>query len=370
VKHFLYLVLLIAVFACVFPSCSKTGIRPGKQHNPGDSSVATRPVDTLPSFYNPTGVAVDAGGNVYVADYGNNLIRKITPGGVVSTFAGSGTQGSINANSILASFNEPRGIAVDASGNVYVADAGNNLIRKITVSGQVSTIAGADSSFSAPSGIAVDASGNVYVADAGNGLMRKITPAGVVSTLSGPSGGLFNNPTGVAVDAGDNVFVANFLDNTIYKISPQDSVTLYAGSGFPGADNGPAASASFYYPSSVAVDTAHNLYVADGVNNLIRKITPNGIVSTLAGSGQSGAVDSTGVNASFNGPSGLAVDMAGNVYVADTNNNSIRKITPDGKVTTIAGSGKAGSKDGVTVAGHHLVSAEDFRRNYLKLWYR
>lgn len=368
-QQLIYLVLFILGTACIFAGCSKTGIRLNRPGY-GDSTTVISPADTLPSFYNPTGIAVDAAGNLYVADYGNNLIRKITPGGVVSTFAGSGAQGSINASGILASFNEPKGIAVDASGNIYVADAGNNLIRKIAASGQVSTIAGADSSFSQPSGIAVDASGNVYVADAGNGLIRMIAPSGVISALPGPSGAVFNNPTGVAVDATQNIFVANFLDNTIYKISPLDSVALYAGSGFPGADNGPAATSSFYYPTGVAVDTAHNVYVADGVNNLIRKITPDGMVSTLAGSGQSGAIDSTGVNASFNGPSGLAVDLAGNVYVADTNNNLIRKITPDGMVTTIAGNGKAGAKDGVAVSGHHLVSTANFRRNYLKLWYR
>lgn len=369
VKQLIAVALLLLGMTCVFTNCSKTNLRPGHGNNPGDSS-GIPPPDTLPSFYSPTGVAVDAAGNLFVADYGNNLIRKITPAGVVSTFAGSGVQGSIDASGILASFNGPKGIAVDVSGNIYVADAGNNLIRKITAGGAVSTLAGADSSFFSPSGIAVDAAGNVYVADAGNGLIRMIAASGAVTALPGPSGGLFSNPTGVAVDAASNVFVANFLDNTIYKISALDSVTLFAGSGFQGADNGPAASATFYYPNSVAVDTAHNVYVADGVNNLIRKIMPDGMVSTLAGSGQSGAVDSTGVNASFNGPSGLAVDLAGNVYVADSNNNMIRKITPDGKVTTVAGSGRAGSKDGIAIGSHHLISVENMRRDYLKLWYR
>lgn len=369
-KQLFYIALLLFGINCVLSSCSKTNIKPGNGNLPGGGNGNPIVVDTLPSFYTPASVAIDAAGNLFVADYGNNLIRKITPAGVVSTFAGSGTQGSINAKGLLASFNQPKGIAVDASGNVYVADAGNNLIRKITADGTVSTLAGADSSFFQPSGVAVDASGNVYVADAGTGLIRMVSASGNVSALPGPAGGLFQNPTGVAVTNTGNVFIANFLDNTIYKIDALDSVSVFAGTGFQGSDNGPGASASFYYPNSVAVGPGDTLYVADGVNNLIRKITPGGAVSTLAGSGLTGAADSTGVNASFNGPSGLAVDAAGNVYVADSNNNLIRKITPGGKVTTIAGSGKAGSKNGIAVVNRHLVSVESARRDYLKLWYK
>lgn len=370
-KHLFYIALLLFVVNGVLSSCFKTSVRPQHGNTPVDSNgnPVTLPVDTLPSFNTPTGIAVDAAGNLFVADYGNNLIRKITTAGVVSTFAGSGTQGSINAKGVLASFNQPKGIAVDASGNVYVADSGNNLIRKITADGTVSTLAGADSSFFAPAGIAVSASGNVYVADAGNGLIRMITPSGTVSALHGPAGGLFQNPTGVAVTPAGNIFVANFLDNTIYRIDPSDSATVFAGTGFQGANNGPGTAATFYYPTSVTVGPGDTLYVADGVNNLIRKITPAGVVSTLAGNSLAGAADSTGVNASFNGPSGLAVDAAGNIYVADTNNNLIRKITPAGKVTTVAGSGKAGSNNGIATMNHRIISG-DMRRDYLKIWYR
>jgi sugar lactone lactonase YvrE len=272
----------------------------------------TTSLDTLPSFYSPAGVAVDAAGNIYVADYGNNLIRKISAAGLVSTLAGNGTQGLINAPGLLASFNQPTGIAVDAAGNVYVGDAGNDRIRKITSAGIVSTLAG-------------------------NG-----TNVGDTN--------IFSNPTGVAVDAAGNVYVANYINNNILKVSSAGAISAFAGSGATGAVNGSGSSATFYFPNSVAVDVANNVYVADGVNNLVRKITPDGTVSTLAGSGQAGAVDSTGTAASFDGPAGLAVDVAGNVYVADSNNNLIRKITPAGVVTTVAGNGLAGAKNGQAVA--------------------
>ncbi|MGH7237936.1 MAG: hypothetical protein ACREGF_05360, partial [Candidatus Saccharimonadales bacterium] len=319
---------------------------------------------------NPSGVAVDASGNIYVADWGNNLIRKIAPGGVVSTFAGSGFAGYNDGTGTLASFTQPSGIAIDASGNLFIADAGDNLVRKITPAGTVSTIAGSDTSgfadgagaaavFFNPLGVAVDASDNVYVADAGNNLIRLISPAGNVTTLAGTVNigastvlSPFNNPGGVAVDAGGNVFVANYLDNNIMEVNPAGAVTSYAGSatGAAGANNGPASAATFYYPNSVAVDAAGNVYVADGVNNLIREITSGGMVSTFAGSGTAGAIDSTGVNASFNGPAGLAFDAAGNLYVADSNNNEIRKITPAGLVTTVAGNGEQGARNGMAIA--------------------
>lgn len=371
IKPLFGIVLLLFAIACIALSCSKTGlIKPNNTITNTKSDSAAAAVDTLPSFSSPSGIALDAAGNIYVADYGNNLIRKITTSGIVSTVAGTGMQGAINATGIIASFNGPSGIAADAAGNLYVADSGNNLIRKITQAGVVSTLAGSDttgsangqginSSFFGPVGVAVDTHGNVYVTDAGNNLIRFITPAGVVSTLAGNAVGAsngtlavsaFNNPTGVAVDGAGNVYVANYLNNNILEINTAATVTTFAGTGQQGSTNGPANAATFYLPNNVTVDAHNNVYVADGVNNLIRKITPAGIVSTLAGSGVAGAADSTGTAASFNGPAGLAVDGAGNVYVADANNNLIRKITPAGIVTTVAGTSQPGAKNGKAFA--------------------
>jgi serine/threonine protein kinase, bacterial len=301
---------------------------------------------TAASFYNPIGVALDAAVNIYVADVGNYKIRKITPAGAVSTLAGSGTAGSTNGIGTAASFYYINGIALDATGNVYVADQYNYQIRKITPAGVVSTLAGtgdgsadgtgAAASFNQPSGVALDAAGNIYVADLGNYKIRKITPAGVVSTLagSGTAGSIngagaaasFMGPIGLAIDAAGNVYVAD-ADNKIRKITPAGVVSTIAGSGTQGSADGTGAAASFKGPAGVALDAAGNVYVADAYNNKIRKITPAGVVSTIAGSGTIGSDDGTGATATFARPFGLALDAAGNVYIADRNNNKIRKIT-------------------------------------------
>lgn len=361
--------LIAFIAVCLADACKKSDFPHKNTISPADSAAADSiaALDSLPSFNQPSGIAADAAGNLYVADYGNNLIRKITPQGVVTTFAGSGYQGHIDASGVLASFNKPTGIAIDASGNLYIADSGNDLVRKISSAGAVTTIAGTDSagyadgagaaaSFFSPLAVAVNSNGNIYVADAGNNLIRLITPGGNVSTFAGtyntPSSmqiSPFNNPSGIALDASGNIFVANYLDHNILEVNTQDSISTYAGSGLPGAANGAADAATFYFPNSVATDAAGDVYVSDGVNNLIRKITPDGIVSTLAGSGSAGAADSTGIAASFNDPAGLAVDAAGNVYVADAGNNLIRKITATGVVTTVAGSGRQGAKNGIAV---------------------
>ncbi len=352
--------------AIFFAGCSKAHhqeLYPVISSTAADSALRA---NTVPSFNNPRGVALDAYGNIYVADYGNNLIREITTTGVVSTVAGNGTQGALNGKDTLASFSGPSGLVLDAGGNIYVADAGNNLIRKIS-SGMVTTLAGSDTtgaangmgafaSFFSPAAVAVDAKGNLYVADAGNNVIRLITPAGVVSDYAGNGNpaskdGLldsasFYNPTGLAIDKTGNIFVADYLNNTIRQISPAGLVTTKAGAGTVGAANGPGTAATFYFPRGIAVDANENLYIADEVNNLIRKIDPSGNVSTFAGSGVAGSTGGMGATASFNGPAGVAVDAAGYVYVADANNNSIRKITPAGLVSTIAGSGAAGAING------------------------
>jgi sugar lactone lactonase YvrE len=366
---------LLLLVSCLFTACQKellpkqSGAKgvdtTGTGTGTGTDTTVTPVAEATPSFYSPAGVAVDAAGNIYVADYGNNLIREISPTGMVSTLAGSGVQGRVDNTGTVASFNQPTGIAVDAAGNVYIGDAGNDRLRKITPGGVVTTLAGSDSTgytdgpgitaaFFNPEGNTLDGTGNVFVADAGNNLIRKVTPDGTVSTFASSGvvigdAGAFSNPTGIAIDASGNLYVANALKNNILKINLAGAISTLAGTGAIGFQDGPGTTATFYFPNSVVVDAMNNIYVSDGVNNLVRKITPDGTVSTLAGSGKAGADDGTGATAAFNGPAGLAVDVAGNIYVADSNNNLIRKITQGGVVTTVAGSGRSGSRNGQAV---------------------
>ena len=301
-------------------------------------------------FSNPTGVAVDGSGNVYVADSGNDLIRLITPAGVVSTLAGSaGSPGSANGTGTAAQFSNPTAVAVDASGNVYVADTGNSVIREISPTGVVTTLAGSVGSqgsadgtgtaarFYNPMGVAVDPSGNVYVADTGNNTIREISPGGGVTTLAGQatnfgsfdgtgSTARFFSPTGVAVDGFGNVFVADNYNDTVREISAAGVVTTLAGSvGNPGYADGTGTTSQFSGPTDVAVDSSGNVYVADYDNETIREISPAGAVTTLAGSpGNAGSANGTGSVARFDEPSGIAVTPNGTVYVAEAYNNDIR----------------------------------------------
>jgi sugar lactone lactonase YvrE len=298
------------------------------------------------SFYYPIGVAVDSNGNVYVADNFNHNIRKVSAGGVVVTFAGYGRSGSDDGIGSQAGFNRPSGVAVDANGNVYVADTNNYKIRKITSSFVVTTLAGSGSmgtadgigaaaSFSSPYGIAVDVNGNVFVSDYGSNKIRKITSSGVVTTLAGSgsnssadgigAAASFSSPLSVAVDSNGNVYVADYGSSKIRKVTSSGVVTTLAGS-VVGNSDGTGSSASFNWPSGVAVDSNGNVFVADSRNEKIRKITPLGEVTTVAGSGAVGSTDGTSAAASFAGPAGVAVDSYGNVYVADTDNSKIRKI--------------------------------------------
>jgi len=391
IKYLFYTALLFCTIVCAFPSCKNEWISPGVVTPVIDTSGSgsTAKADSLPTFNSPSGLALDATGNIYVADWGNNLIREIATTGAVTTFAGSGFAGYTDATGTLASFTMPTGLAIDPQGNLFVADAGNNLIREINPSGAVTTVAGSDTTgyvdglgpaavFFNPMGVAVDGNDNIYVADAGNNLIRLIKSGGNVSTFAGTVNtgtsttlSPFNNPTGVALGPNGNLFVANYLDDDILKVSSSGTVSTFAGRDtIQGSANGTALSATFYYPNSVAADANGNVYVSDGVNNLIRKIDVNGNVSTLAGSGVPGAIDSTGVNASFNGPAGLAVDASGNVYVADSNNNEIRKITPAGVVTTIAGTGLQGAQNGIAVAHRNKRALKIIPKPRLNMIYR
>ena len=297
-------------------------------------------------FNYPSGVAVDSSGTVYVADIYNSRIRKISSAGVVTTLAGSGTAGFADGTGSIAQFNYPLGIAVDSSGTVYVGDYYNHRIRKITPAGAVTTLAGSTAGFADgtgsaaqfnyPFGVAVDSSGTVYVGDSGNQRIRKITPAGVVTTLAGSgtagfadgtgSAAQFYNPSGVAVDPSGTVYVADRYNQRIRKITPAGVVTTLAGSGTAGFADGTSSAAQFNYPEGVAVGSSGTVYVGDSSNHRIRKITSSGVVTTLAGSGIADFADGTGSSAQFSSPQGVAVDSSGTVYVADTNNHRIRKV--------------------------------------------
>ena len=297
-------------------------------------------------FYVPFGVAVDSAGTVYVADANNNRIRKITPAGVVTTLAGSGAVGFADGTGTAAQFATPLGVAVDSAGTVYVAGESNR-IRKITPAGVVTTLAGSGTrgfadgtgdaaQFFYPHGVAVDPSGTVYVADTSNHRIRKITPAGVVTTLAGSGTAGFVNgtgtaaqfkyPYGVAVDSSGTVYVADAGNHRIRKITPAGVVTTLAGSGTAGFADKAGSAAQFDSPHGVAVDSSGTAYIGDYGNHRIRKITPAGVVTTLAGSGTGGFADGTGDAARFYYPHGVAVDSSGTAYIADGSNHRIRKI--------------------------------------------
>lgn len=342
-------------------------------------------------FNFPRGVAVDSKGNIYVADSGNHTVRKITPDGMVSTFAGK--PGEVPAKDVdgaldQARFRNVQTVTVDAMGVVYVAEATD--IRRIGLDGQVATLAGLESDLSDSTsfpasvdgagtaarfgrigGLTIDSSGTLYASDIGSATIRQITATGEVTTLAGSGSNGYNDgtgvaasfywPSGLAVDAGGTLFVADALNQIIRKITSGGVVTTLAGmAGRFGSFDGVGTEARFYNPNGVAVNLQGTVYVADSINQSIRAISSSGQVTTLAGNpagGSSltkGAVDGVGLEARFNVPIDVATDAAGNVYVADLYNHCIRKVTAAGVVTTVAGAApdpatnrSAGYADGI-----------------------
>jgi sugar lactone lactonase YvrE len=275
----------------------------------------------------PSGIVADRNGNFFIADRLNHTIRKISSEGVVSTFAGSPlASGTVDGSGASARFFNPRNLALDALGNIYVADTGNHSIRKITQGGVVTTIAGS------------------------SGAAGKSDGVGTLAT--------FSFPYGVAVDTAGNIFIADTGNHAIRKISPDGGVITLAGScGFVGSSDGAGNSARFASPNALVVAPDGSLCVADSGNSLIRKVTPEGVVTTVAGrfsgSRYVGSQDGTnGVNAWFSNPSGIAIDSYGNLLVTEAGSNTIRKINPGGLVSTvgglwISGSESYGETDGV-----------------------
>ena len=309
-------------------------------------------------FSYPSGVATDSSGNIYVADFLNNTIRKVTPSGVVTTPYGQpGVSGAKNGTGNNALFNTPNSVAADSADNLYVADSGNNTIRKITAAGVVTTLAGkapftgtangtgASARFNAPQGVTVDSSGNVYVADTNNQTIRKITSSGTVTTLAGTpringyinatgTAAQFNSPLSVAVDSSGNVYVADLYNYVVRKVTPAGVVTTpYGQPGVPGRADGVGNDASFFAPIGLAIDSSNNLYIADSHftsptsgNNLLRKASPSGVVSTIAGAaGVTGSADGTGGGAQFFSLQAISVNNTSHVVsLADTFNQTIR----------------------------------------------
>ncbi|MBI3885014.1 MAG: matrixin family metalloprotease [Opitutae bacterium] len=310
----------------------------------------------------PTSVGVDGAGVLYVGDSSTDTIQKISTALQITTLAGSpGLTGTTDGTGTTARFNLPNGLVAASDGSLSVSDTANATIRRVSAAGAVTTLAGSASvrgnadgtgtaaTFNAPVGIAADAAGNLYVADSMNHTVRKVTTGGVVTTFAGTAGSAgsadgtgaaarFNQPTGLAVDTSGNVYVADTTNNTLRKITAAGAVSTLAGvAGVSGSTDGTGSAALFNRPGGLAIDSGGNIYLADTGNSTVRKITPAGAVTTLAGLPTvAGLRDGTGSDVFFNQPEALALDTSGNVYVADTGNATIRKITSAGAVTTLA----------------------------------
>lgn len=299
---------------------------------------------------------------------GGGVIACSVGGGVVTTHAGS-TQGLVNATGTAARFNSPYSSAVDSSGNLFVYEGTNNIIRRITPSGVVTTFAGSGvfgdangtgtaAQFRSGFSMDFDPTGNLIVADQDNNRIRAITPGAVVTTFAGSTFGYvdatgtsarFGNPIGVAVNSSGTMYVADQSNVRIRSITPAGVVSTLAGNGTVDTVDGTGTAATFGSLSDMAVDAAGNVYVVEKYNDSIRRITPAGVVTTLAG-GTAGYADGSGAAAQFNNPTGIDVDSAGTIYVADTSNHRVRTITPQGVVGTLAGSGTIGSLNGTCAA--------------------
>jgi trimeric autotransporter adhesin len=355
----------------------------GNANGGGDGGAAT-----AAGLSSPRGLGLDAAGNVYVADIGNARVRKVTPAGAISSVAGNGTYGynGDGKSALQASLGLPTGMALDASGNLYFGDYGSQRVRKVTPLGVISTVAGNGQVVASPdggqatavgladpAGMAIDAAGNIYFADRASNRIRRIAANGVLSTVAGTGtygfggdGGpatqaMLANPFGIALDRQGNLYIADSDNNRVRRVASNGTISTVAGNGNQafGGDGGAATSASLSFPSGVAVDAAGNLYIADMFHNRVRRVAVNGVITTAAGNGNYEYTGDGGAatSASLRYPVAVGFDGAGNLYIADSLNHSVRKVTPNGVITTVAGNGTAGlGAEGAPPVGSTLSS--------------
>ncbi len=335
----------------------------GTQGYTGDNGPAV-----AAQLHNPYGIALDSAGNLYISSSSDHVIRKVS-NGTITTVVGTGVAGygGDNGPAAAAQLNSPSGLAFDSLDNLYITDQGNNVVREVS-GGVITTVAGngtagfsgdngpaTSAQLNAPRGVAIDASGNLYIADCGNSRIRLVS-AGVIGTIAGngvpgyggdggpATAAQLNAPTGVTLDAAGNIYIADYYNNRIRKVA-NGVINTVAGKGtqaFSG-DNGPAVSAQLNRPFLIAVDISGNLYIADYGNNRIRQVAA-GVITTVAGNGTSGFSGDTGsaVTAQLHFPWSVALDSSANLYVADLPNNRIRRISASGVINTVAGTGTAG----------------------------